>query len=110
MFDLTTYKGVRTTTHIANMAEIRKAEESDKPAIWHIIKAVIGSGDTYVFAPDATEDEMMSYWFTPEKHNYVAILEGGELARTGSAQTIPASAPTWETALTWSHQMRKDEA
>ncbi len=77
MFDLTTYKGVRTTTHIANMAEIRKAEESDKPAIWHIIKAVIGSGDTYVFAPDATEDEMMSYWFTPEKHNYVAILEGG---------------------------------
>ena len=58
------------------MAEIRKAEDRDKPAIWQIIKAVIAGGDTYVFAPDTPEGEMMSYWFTPDKHNYVAVLEG----------------------------------
>lgn len=58
------------------MTDIRKAEESDKPAIWQIIKAVIAGGDTYVFSPDATEDEMMAYWFTPDKHNYVAVADG----------------------------------
>ena len=57
------------------MAEIRKAEEGDKPAIWQIIKAVIAGGDTYVFSPDSTEDEMMAYWFSPEKHNYVAVSD-----------------------------------
>lgn len=60
------------------MVEIRKAEERDKPAIWRIIKSVIAGGDTYVFAPDASEGEMMAYWFTPEKRNYVAV-EGDDI-------------------------------
>lgn len=58
------------------MVDIRPANESDKPAIWQIIKAVIAGGDTYVFAPDASEDEMMAFWFTPDKHNYVAVSDG----------------------------------
>ena len=58
------------------MAEIRKALEADKPAIWQIIKSVIAGGDTYVFSLDSTEDEMMAYWFTPDKQNYVAELDG----------------------------------
>ena len=58
------------------MAEIRPAIETDKPAIWQIIKAVVAGGDTYVFAPDTPEDEMMAYWFTPDKHNYVAEIDG----------------------------------
>ncbi|HEX3101310.1 MAG TPA: N-acetyltransferase [Pyrinomonadaceae bacterium] len=58
------------------MAEIRKAGEADKPSIWRIIKAVIAGGDTYVFLPDSSEDEMLAYWFSPEKYNYVAILDG----------------------------------
>lgn len=57
------------------MLEIREAYDADKPAIWQIIKTVIAGGDTYVFAPDATEDEMMAYWFTPDKHNYVAVFD-----------------------------------
>jgi len=57
------------------MDELRKAEERDKPAVWQIIKAVIAGGDTYVFSPDATEHEMMAYWFTSDKYNYVAILD-----------------------------------
>jgi ribosomal protein S18 acetylase RimI-like enzyme len=55
------------------MLEIRKAIEADKPEIWKIIKAVIATGDTYVFAPDSTEEEMISYWCSPEKHTYVAV-------------------------------------
>lgn len=62
------------------MIDIRKAEERDKLAIWQIIRAVIAGGDTYVFAPDASEDDMMSYWFTTDKHNYVALLDGEVVA------------------------------
>ncbi len=60
--------------------EIRPAKEIDKSAIWRIIKAVIAGGDTYVFAPDATEAEMMAFWFTPDKHNYVAEIDGEVVA------------------------------
>lgn len=56
--------------------EVRKVTDSDKPAIWRIIKAVIAGGDTYVYPPDSTEDEMMAYWFASEKHNYVGVLHG----------------------------------
>lgn len=62
------------------MTEIREANDSDKPAIWQIIKAVIAGGDTYVFSPDTTEDEMMAFWFTPDKHNYVAVNDGEVVA------------------------------
>lgn len=55
------------------MIEIRKATEADKPEIWKIIEAVIATGDTYVFAPDSTEEEMIAYWCSPEKHTYVAV-------------------------------------
>jgi len=58
------------------MTEIRKAQDSDKAAIWKIIKVVIAAGDTYVFDPDSTEDEMIEYWFAPEKHVYVAEVDG----------------------------------
>ena len=58
------------------MLEIRKAVEADKTRIWEIIKAVIATGDTYVFAPDATEEEMIGYWCGPEKWTYVALADG----------------------------------
>jgi GNAT superfamily N-acetyltransferase len=58
------------------MVEIRKALPGDKGAIWQIIRSVLAGGDTYVFPPDSTQNEMMEYWFSPEKHNYVAIVDG----------------------------------
>ena len=57
------------------MLEIRKAAEEDKPAVWQIIKTVIATGDTYTFAPDSTEEEMMAFWFSPDKHTYAALLD-----------------------------------
>lgn len=62
------------------MLTFRSAIDADKPAIWQIIKAVIATGDTYVYSPDSTEDEMMAMWFLPEKHNYVAELDGQVIA------------------------------
>lgn len=59
------------------MVTIRTAEETDKPAIGRMITAVLAGGDTYVFEPGTPEDEMLVYWFAPEKHVYVA--EGGGL-------------------------------
>lgn len=58
------------------MIEIRRAIDNDKLAIWQIIKAVIAGGDTYVFAPDATQEEMLAYWFAPDKYNYVGEIAG----------------------------------
>lgn len=58
------------------MLVIGLATDLEKPEVWLIIKSVIAAGDTYVFAPDTPEDEMMAYWFSPDKHNYVAILDG----------------------------------
>lgn len=58
------------------MIEIRKATSADEQAVWQIIKSVIAGGDTYVFAPDSPEDEMLAYWFSPEKLVYVAEDDG----------------------------------
>ncbi|MBX3290243.1 MAG: GNAT family N-acetyltransferase [Acidobacteria bacterium] len=56
------------------MIRIRPARNEDRPAVWNIIKAVIAGGDTYVFDPKAPEDEMLAYWFAPDKHVYVAVM------------------------------------
>lgn len=69
------------------MTTIRKATEADKPAVWQIIKSVIAGGDTYVFDPETPEDEMIAYWFSPEKHVYVAVSEPPESA-DGQADEI----------------------
>ena len=63
------------------MMNIRKAVDEDKPAVWEIIKQVITGGDTYVFDPETPEKEMLAYWFSPEKYNYVAERDG-EIAGT----------------------------
>ena len=63
------------------MVVIRKAEDGDKAQVWKIIKSVIARGDTYVNSPESTEEEMLAYWFSPEKHVYVAE-EYGEILGT----------------------------
>src|SRR5215203_1670086 len=55
------------------MLAIREATEQDKPEIWEIIRSVIATGDTYTFPPDSGEEEMLAYWFSPDKYTYVAV-------------------------------------
>ena len=57
------------------MIEIRRAVEKDKPQIWQIIKKVISTGDTYVYAPDSSEEKLIDYWFSDDKKTYVAFDE-----------------------------------
>ncbi|MDO1448009.1 GNAT family N-acetyltransferase [Rhodocytophaga aerolata] len=54
---------------------IRQALETDKEAIWEIIRQVIRNGDTYVFSPDTPKDEMLQYWFSNGTYTFVAELE-----------------------------------
>jgi ribosomal protein S18 acetylase RimI-like enzyme len=55
--------------------EIRPAETRDHYAIWSIIRQVIAAGDTYVFPPDSSREEMLGYWCGESKHCYVATLD-----------------------------------
>jgi ribosomal protein S18 acetylase RimI-like enzyme len=57
------------------MLEIRKASEADKSEIWKIIKAVLATGDTYVFYPATPREKMLAYWFAADKKTYVALGE-----------------------------------
>ncbi|MEZ5424862.1 MAG: GNAT family N-acetyltransferase [Pyrinomonadaceae bacterium] len=58
------------------MLTIRKAETRDRDQIWEIIREVIKTGDTYVFAPDSSREKMFSFWFGPDRHTYVAEMDG----------------------------------
>ena len=56
------------------MITIKEYVEEDKEQIWKIIKSVISTGDTYVFAPDSPKEKMLAYWCGADKKTYVAIL------------------------------------
>lgn len=66
------------------MVTIRKAENRDRDSVWEVIREVIAGGDTYVFDPATPREEMLEYWFAPEKHVYVA----SEPASDGGQETI----------------------
>lgn len=56
--------------------DIRKAERTDDDAIWDIFRAVIATGDTYVFDPAMSRADALAYWLRPENHTYVAENDG----------------------------------
>lgn len=58
------------------MVTIRKAGKGDREAVWTIINSVIAGRDTYVFEPDTPKEELLAYWFSPEKYVYVAEGDG----------------------------------
>ncbi len=58
---------------------IRSAAAADFAAMWPIFRAVIAGGDTYVFAPDTSEEEARIYWFGGGVKSYVAE-DGGAIA------------------------------
>jgi L-amino acid N-acyltransferase YncA len=55
---------------------IRNANQDDHEAVWQIIHEVIATGNTYVFAPDSSKEKMLSYWFSEDKHTYIAEDDG----------------------------------
>ena len=55
---------------------LRKAERSDEDAIWKIFRAVIATGDTYVFDPAMSRADALAWWFQTVNHSYVAEHDG----------------------------------
>lgn len=56
--------------------EILRANSKHEETIWQIIKSVIDRGDTYVFEPGTSRQEMLDYWCGKDKHTYVAEVDG----------------------------------
>ena len=54
------------------MITIRKAREEDKEAVWQILRNINEQGDSFAFSPGTPKEEMLSWWFDPSKHVYVA--------------------------------------
>jgi L-amino acid N-acyltransferase YncA len=57
------------------MLTIRPAATADHDAVWEIFRAVISSGDAFVFDPATPREEALAYWFQAEHHVYVALQE-----------------------------------
>ena len=55
--------------------QIRKATDADLDAVWKIFKAVIETGDTYVFDPLTPQVDLKKLWFTSSMTTFVAEVD-----------------------------------
>lgn len=54
--------------------QVRRANiETDLDGVWDIFKAVIVSGDTYVFHSDTPKDSLYMHWFADGMDTFVAV-------------------------------------
>ncbi len=57
--------------------KIRKFDPiKDADAVWEIIEKIIVEGDTLVFSPTSTREQMIAYWSADDKFAYVAEIDG----------------------------------
>lgn len=60
---------------------IRKATKKDYDPVWKIFSKVIESGDTYVFSPKTSKEEIRKHWFADYMQTYV-FEENGTILGT----------------------------
>lgn len=60
-------------------ASIRPFQESDWPSLWPVLRATFAKGDTYTFAPDAPEAEILAAWIRIPAATFVACDETGQI-------------------------------
>jgi L-amino acid N-acyltransferase YncA len=53
--------------------DIIPATPTHTEEIWAIFHEVVAAGDTYVFDPNTSRDEALSYWLSPEANAFVAV-------------------------------------
>ena len=58
------------------MLSLRSATRLDDGAIWSLFQGAIAGGDAFVFSPETTREDALSYWFQPAAFPYVAELDG----------------------------------
>lgn len=56
--------------------QIRRALESDFPAMWPIFQAVVSSGTTYIFAAETSYEDAFIFWFGSGATSYLAEEDG----------------------------------
>jgi L-amino acid N-acyltransferase YncA len=49
---------------------------TDCDAVWEILQPIIANGDVFAYYPKSSKSEMLAYWFSLEKHVYIAKIEG----------------------------------
>ena len=63
--------------------KIRQADKhTDYSKVWEIFKAVIATGDTYVFDPDTPKESLARHWFADYMDTFVAEDESGAIVGT----------------------------
>ncbi|CAN5395002.1 GNAT family N-acetyltransferase [soil metagenome] len=67
--------------------EIRLATETDWPAIWPIVEAVVRAGETYAYPRDLTEDAARALWMVSPPGTTLVAVEGGTVL--GSVKVTP---------------------
>ena len=55
---------------------IRPARAADFDALWPVLRAVIGAGDTYAIAPDLSRAAAFEWWMRAPRATYVAERGG----------------------------------
>lgn len=55
---------------------IRDVSPADTDAIVAIGRELVEDGDTYVFSPTTSDDELKAYWLNPSGRTFVAVLDG----------------------------------
>ncbi|MDQ2822559.1 MAG: GNAT family N-acetyltransferase [Pseudomonadota bacterium] len=56
--------------------DIRRARDTDFPAMWPIFQEVVATESSYMFAADTCETDAFDYWFGPGVASYVAEEDG----------------------------------
>ena len=64
------------------MIEIQLIDESDWPAVWHILEPVFRAGETYAFPNDISEEEAHQVWVTLPMATYVAVDQNNTILGT----------------------------
>jgi ribosomal protein S18 acetylase RimI-like enzyme len=62
--------------------EIRAFQESDWNVLWPLLRATFQAGDTYVFPPESTEQEIHRAWIEMPSRTFVVCDETGALLGT----------------------------
>jgi ribosomal protein S18 acetylase RimI-like enzyme len=67
---------------MTGVVEIRAYRDSDWATLWPLLKTTFQAGDTYVFAPDSTEQEIHRAWIEAPARTFVARDADGTLLGT----------------------------
>ena len=62
--------------------QIRAASTADWPVLWPIVKGVVDAGDTYVWRPTPSSDDMQRLWLEPAPWHVVVAELDSEIVGT----------------------------